>query len=51
MSLASQEITLAEKKEKTEDLIKIIEKETIKTKREKTLGIDKGNVSAIIFRY
>lgn len=37
-SLAEQEITLAEKKEKTEELIKVIEKETTKTKREKTLG-------------
>lgn len=38
ISLAEQEITLVEKKEKTEELIKVIEKETTKTKREKTLG-------------
>lgn len=38
ISLAEQETALAQKKEKTEELIKIIEKETVKTKREKTLG-------------
>lgn len=38
INLAEQEILLVEKREKTEELIKIIEKETIKTKREKTIG-------------
>ncbi len=48
ISLAEQEIILAEKKEKTEELIAIIEKETVKTKREKTIAADEERKVRII---